>query len=123
MSEVRTIGIIGGGQLGRMLTEAATGMGLKIVVVDPNPDCPAHQVGAEEITADLQDAQAIKELAKRSDIITVEIEHLNADVLSELEAAGKPVHPNAASIKLIQDKLKQNQFFNKNQLPLPRFIK
>lgn len=116
-----TVGIIGGGQLGRMLTEAAKPLGINIVVIDPSKNSPAHQAGAAEITAPLQDKQAIHELARRCDVITVEIEHLNASALHELESLGKPVHPSAETIELIQDKLTQNNFLQKAGLPIAEF--
>ena len=71
MGAQRTIGIVGGGQLGRMLTLAALPLGFKVVVVDPSEHSPAWQVGAEEITADLYDEKALLELAKRADVITI----------------------------------------------------
>lgn len=118
----KTIGIVGGGQLGRMLTEAALPLGFKVVVINPEANSPAAQVGAQEIVADLQDPEAIRQLAEASDFVTVEIEHLNADVLAKLEKAGTSVHPSAKTIKLIQDKLAQNEFYRKNKLPTPGFV-
>jgi phosphoribosylaminoimidazole carboxylase PurK protein len=117
-----TIGIVGGGQLGRMLTLAAKPLGFDVIVVDPSDDCPAAQVGAIQIKADLGDAQALKKLGKLSDVVTVEIEHLDADVLADLADSGLAVHPAPQTIKLIQDKFKQKQFLKIASIPVAPFI-
>ena len=122
MDHQPTIGIIGGGQLGRMLTLAALPLGFKVMVVNPSPDSPAAQVGAEEIVADLFDANALQQLAQRVDYITVEIEHLDAARLSEIERLGKPVNPSADTIALIQDKLLQKQALKAAGLPVANFV-
>ena len=83
----KTIGIIGGGQLGRMLTEAAHKLGFDVVVIDPTPNCPAAQAGAQQIKASITDKNAVEKLAKLSDFITVEIEHVDTDSLFTLEKA------------------------------------
>ncbi len=122
MEDQKTIGIVGGGQLGRMLTLAAIPLGFKVVVINPSPNSPASQVGAEEIIADLYDPEAIKSLSDIADYITVEIEHLNADVLEQLEANGKMVNPSSKTIKLIQDKFKQKKFLKTAGIPVADFI-
>jgi len=122
MEKQETIGIVGGGQLGRMLTLAALPLGFRVVVVNPTPNSPAAQVGAEEIVADLYDPEALKELARKSDYITVEIEHLNADILDMLAAEGKQVNPAPQTIKLIQDKFLQKEFLHKAGVPVAPFV-
>jgi 5-(carboxyamino)imidazole ribonucleotide synthase len=117
-----TIGIVGGGQLGRMLTLAALPLGFKVVVINPSPNSPAAQVGAEEIIADLYDPAALNELAKRSDHLTIEIEHLDAETLASLAAQGKHVNPAPKTIKLIQDKFLQKQFLHDAGIPVALFI-
>lgn len=117
----KTIGIVGGGQLGRMLTLAALPLGFKVVVVDPGADSPAAQVGAEQIVGGLHDEAALRQLAERADYITVEIEHLDADVLEALANNGAQVNPAPATIRLIQDKLIQKQFFTKAGVPVAPF--
>ena len=83
----KILGIIGGGQLGMMLTEAAQNLDdiSKIIVLDPTENCPAAKVGAQQIVADFKDEDAIKKLSELSDIITYEIESGNSDVLKKLE--------------------------------------
>ncbi len=117
----QTIGIVGGGQLGRMLTEPAIKLGYNVVVIDPVPDCPAKQVGAEQIVADYKDGEALLRLAEKSDFITIEFEHINTDVLATVEK-NKPVSPATATIRLIQDKLGQKRFLRQNGFPTAEFV-
>lgn len=117
----KTIGIIGGGQLGRMLTLAALPLGFKVIVLDPKPGSPASKVGAEEITADLYDKKAIKALAKRSDYITVEIEHLDAKTLEVVAKLGKSVNPAPKTIQMLQDKFLQKEFLHSHKIAVAPF--
>lgn len=117
-----TIGIVGGGQLGRMLTLAAKPLGFNVIVVDPTPDCPAAQVGAQQIVADLYDAQALEQLSTQVDFITIEIEHMDTAVLAQIEAAGTPVHPSPATVRIIQDKLRQKQLLSLGEIPIAEFV-
>lgn len=123
MTEGKTIGIVGGGQLGRMLTLAALPLGFKVVVVDPNPNSPASQVGAKEITADLYDSKALNKLAKLADYITIEIEHLDTDILKKIEKLGTPVNPSPGLVRIIQDKFKQKEFFSDKGVPVADYKK
>lgn len=118
---LQTIGIIGGGQLGRMLTLAALPLGFKTIVINPSADSPAAQVGAKEIVADLYDSQATRQLAKLADYITVEIEHLDAETLAKIEAVGKPVNPSPTTVRTIQDKLRQKEFLKAKGIPVAPF--
>jgi len=122
MESGKTIGIIGGGQLGRMLTLAAKKLGFNVVVIDPGLNCPAAQVGAEQIVGDLYDPASIKELSGRADFITIEIEHLNTKTLEELEATGVKVSPSAKTIKLIQDKYLQKKKLFESGIPVAPFV-
>jgi 5-(carboxyamino)imidazole ribonucleotide synthase len=122
MSQTGTIGIVGGGQLGRMLTEAALPLGFRVVVLDPGADCPAKQVGAGQIMGDLYDAAALKSLAEKADFLTIEIEHLDTKPLQAIAASGKPVNPSPKTIALIQDKLEQKRFLQKAGIPVADFV-
>lgn len=121
MESLRTIGIIGGGQLGRMLTLAALPIGFRVVVVNPTANSPAAQVGAEEIVADLYDPKALQELAGRADYLTIEIEHLDAVSLEALADMGAKVNPAPKTIRLIQDKFLQKQRLDKAGIPVAPF--
>ena len=119
----KILGIIGGGQLGMMLTEAANTMKSEIsnvIVLDPTKNCPASKVGAEQIVADFKDASAIKELAKKCDIITYEIESGDSQVLKSLEGTCE-INPSPETLEIIQDKLVQKRFLAKNDIPVAEF--
>jgi 5-(carboxyamino)imidazole ribonucleotide synthase len=121
----KILGIIGGGQLGMMLTESAKKMPehiSKIIVLDPTENCPAAQVGAEQIIADFKDEKAIQKLAEKSDIITYEIESGNSDVLKSVESKAE-INPSPETLKMIQDKFLQKTFLSENKIPVPEFIK
>ena len=102
-----TIGILGGGQLGRMMAFDAQRMGMKVVVLDPDPNAPAGQVANQHIVGSFRDPQKIAELAQVCDVVTVEIEHVDADALEALEKQGIRVQPSSRTIRLIQDKYAQ----------------
>ena len=121
----KILGIIGGGQLGMMIAEAAKKMPehiSKIIVLDPVKNCSASQVGAEQIIADFKDKNAIIELAKRSDIITYEIESGDSEVLKLVEKDAE-INPSPETLQIIQDKFLQKSFLLQNNIPIPEFIK
>ena len=121
----KILGIIGGGQLGMMITEAAKKMPehiSKIIVLDPTENCPAAQAGAEQIVADFKDEDAIIDLANKSDIITYEIESGDSDVLKSIEKSTE-INPSPETLKIIQDKFLQKSFLLENNIPIPEFIK
>ena len=117
----KRLGIIGGGQLGMMITEAAQNLSdeiSEIIVLDPTENCPAAQVGAKQIVGDFKDESAIIKLAEQSDIITYEIESGNTDVLSKLKTE---IEPSPSTLSIIQDKLSQKTFLSENGLPVSEF--
>jgi len=117
----KRLGIIGGGQLGMMITEAAQNLSdiiSEITVLDPTENCPAAQVGAKQIVGDFKDEIAILKLAEQSDIITYEIESGNTDVLSKIKAE---IEPSPSTLGVIQDKLLQKIFLSENGLPVSQF--
>ena len=120
----KVLGIIGGGQLGMMITEAAQNLEevSKIIVLDPTENCPAAKVGAEQIVADFKDEDAIKKLSELSDIITYEIESGNSDVLKKLETHTE-INPSPDTLRIIQDKLLQKQFLKENDIAVAEFVK
>lgn len=120
----KILGIIGGGQLGMMITEAAKKMTehiSEVIVLDPTKDCPAAQVGAKQIIADFKDETAIRELAEKSDLITYEIESGNSEVLKSVENKAE-INPSPETLKIIQDKLLQKTFLRKNNIPVAEFV-
>ena len=107
-----------------MLTEAAKTIPehiSKVIVLDPNQNCSASLVGAEQIIADFKNRDAIIELSKKADIITYEIESGDSDVLKSVENNSQ-VSPSPETLKIIQDKLLQKQFLSDNNIPVPEFI-
>lgn len=119
---IKTIGIIGGGQLGKMMILEAKKLGFHVHILDPVPNCPAHGVADEHLVAGFQDASAISLLANQCDVITYELEHINVQALEELERNGKPVYPSSRSLKVIQHKLQQKKMLQQNGIPVPRFM-
>ena len=107
-----------------MITEAAKKMPKhisKIIVLDPTENCPASQVGADQIVADFKDKDAIIDLANKSDIITYEIESGDSDVLKSVENNAE-INPSPETLKIIQDKFLQKSFLLENNIPVPEFI-
>jgi len=131
----RTIGVLGGGQLARMLCEAAGPLGIPVAVLD-QPGCPAMQCNpsALNVFGSFKDAARIRELARRVDVLTVETEHVNVDVLEEIATVGVdvptlagekkktkkivPVHPSWRTLRLIQNKFDQKEHFFKHGIPI-----
>ena len=119
----KKIGIIGGGQLGKMMMQSAKQMGFWVAIVDPTEDCPAHSLADLHIVASFYDKEAIKQLAGICDVITYESEHINADALIELEEIhGTKVYPSPRSLKIIQNKFDQKTELVKNNVAVPVFL-
>ncbi|RQG87096.1 5-(carboxyamino)imidazole ribonucleotide synthase [Natrarchaeobius halalkaliphilus] len=117
-----TVGVVGGGQLGRMLAEAASPLGVEIVVLDPTPDCPAATVARDQIVADFDDGGGIRQLADRSDVLTFEIELADQTALEQIgEETGTPVHPKPSTLETIHDKLVQKRELADAAIPVPPF--
>lgn len=122
MSDPETLGVVGGGQLGRMLAEAASPLGIEIVVLDPTPRCPASPVARDQIVGDFDDEESVRELAARADFLTYEIELADPDLLEAVEAEyDVPVHPDPETLRTIQDKLVQKRALRDAGVPVPKF--
>lgn len=117
----KKIGIIGGGQLGKMMIQEAKKMGFYVMVLDPAEKCPAHTLVDEHIIADFDDKKAIRFLAENTDVVTYEFEHIDADILQKLEQEGKKIYPTAKSLKVIQNKYTQKKLLLEYNLPTPEF--
>jgi 5-(carboxyamino)imidazole ribonucleotide synthase len=115
------LGIIGGGQLGKMIAQEAKRMSLKVIVLDPSYDCPASVVSDDIIVADFKDESAIRKLAAMSDILTYEIELANSNALKELESKNYPVYPSPETLRLVQNKYRQKSFLKNNNISVPKF--
>jgi 5-(carboxyamino)imidazole ribonucleotide synthase len=116
-----SIGIIGGGQLGKMIAQEAKRMSFKVIVLDPLRECPAATVVDEQIVADFRDQMAIENLASKCHILTYEIELANSSVLKGLEMSKHEIHPSANILHIIQDKYRQKNYLKRRKIPLPEF--
>src|SRR5271167_2190390 len=119
--DARTIGILGGGQLGRMLVEAANRLNIKTVILDA-PQSPAKQISAgnNHVDGSFSDPEAIATLAEKCDILTAEIEHIDTKVLESLQnQRSLVVQPSPLTIRTIQDKYLQKQHLSQNSIPTP----
>ena len=118
---MKSLGIVGGGQLGRMLCDAARELGYRTVVLDPTPNSPAGQIADEQIVGDFSDAEKIYELAERVEAITFEIESANPNALQVLEGQGKRVVPSGNVLSTIKDKVVQKEFLHSSNIPTAKF--
>ena len=116
----QTIGIIGGGQLGRMMAIAAKYMGYNVIVLDPTPNCPTAQVSDGQIVAAYDDMEAIKELADKSDVVTYEFENVDLDAATFIEEAGK-LPQGAFALEVTQNREKEKNLMREIGLPVPNF--
>ncbi len=117
----RRIGILGGGQLGKMLCQAAADWHLHVSVLDPTPQAPAAHLCHRFAVGDFRDYDTVWRFGQEVDLLTVEIEQVNVSALYALEQAGKTVHPAPRAIELIQDKGRQKAFFAEQGIPTAPF--
>jgi 5-(carboxyamino)imidazole ribonucleotide synthase len=121
MSVNKKIGIVGGGQLGKMMILEAKRLGFCVTVLDPAPDCPASSICDELIVSGFDDDAGYDALAEKSDVITYEFEHINASALKRLEQNGHTVYPSVASLRTIQNKFVQKSILHENGVAVPAF--
>lgn len=115
-----TLGILGGGQLGRMIATEARKLGYKVAVMDSGPDCPAFGAADVFVEGAWDDGAAMQELARVSDVLTVENEHLPADMLAAIEAT-TPLFPGSEVMRTIQDRKSQREFLQAQGVPQPKW--
>jgi 5-(carboxyamino)imidazole ribonucleotide synthase len=118
----KTLGILGGGQLGRMVIQSAISYNIDIHILDPDPNAPCKSICQKFVNGSLNDFDAVYDFGKHCDIITIEIENVNTDALQKLEDEGKEVYPQPHIIRLIQDKRLQKQFYKEKGIPTADFI-
>ena len=117
----RTIGILGGGQLGRMLTFEAKRMGYRVITLEPTPESPCGQVADEQIVANYDNLEAIATLGLHSDVVTYEFENIPLESVRALEEAGIAVAPNSHVLRITQDRVLEKQFVNGCGIATARF--
>ena len=120
-SENFKIGMLGGGQLGRMTLQEAYNLNLHIDILDPSANAPCKTLANEFVCGDFKDFETVYNFGKDKQVITIEFEDVNADALAELEKEGVLVYPQPRVLKLIQDKGLQKEFYQKNNIPSSAF--
>jgi 5-(carboxyamino)imidazole ribonucleotide synthase len=115
------LGILGGGQLGRMLIQQAINYNVTVKILDPDREAPCRKLCDEFVVGSLGDYETVYNFGKKVDLLTIEIEKVNVDALEALEKEGVLVYPQPRIIRLIQDKGLQKQFFKENDIPTAEF--
>jgi 5-(carboxyamino)imidazole ribonucleotide synthase len=117
-----SIGLLGGGQLGRMLLQAAVDLDLQIACLDPDAEASCHQLTPNFQQGSFQDYETVYRFGQKYDVISIEIEHVNIEALKQLESEGKKVYPQPHILQMIQDKRLQKQFFKDHGFPTADFV-
>jgi 5-(carboxyamino)imidazole ribonucleotide synthase len=115
------LGILGGGQLGRMLIQEAVNFNIHISVLDPAVNAPCADLANNFVVGNFNDYQTVLDFGKTVDVLTIEIEHVNIEALEELERLGKKVFPTPQALRTIQDKGLQKQFYKAHDIPTAPF--
>ncbi len=115
-------GILGGGQLGRMLLQAAANYPVETFILENDPECPAAHLCHHFTKGDIKDFDAVYNFGKALDAITIEIENVNIDALEKLEAEGVKVYPQPSVLRTIKNKILQKQYYQQHQIPSPAFV-
>lgn len=116
------VGVLGGGQLGRMLLQSAININIDLMMMDPDENAPCSNLTADFTVGGLEDFNAVYEFGKQCDILTIEIEKVNIEALKKLESEGVKVYPQPSVIEMIQDKRVQKQFYIDNNIPTSPFV-
>ena len=119
---MKKAGILGGGQLGRMLLQAAANYPVETYVMENDPRCPAAHLCHHFVQGDIRNFDDVYNFGKGLDAVTIEIESVNLEALEKLEVAGVAVYPKPAALKVIKNKILQKEFYKKNQIPSSDFI-
>ncbi|MDZ7777008.1 MAG: 5-(carboxyamino)imidazole ribonucleotide synthase [Bacteroidales bacterium] len=117
-----TLGILGGGQLGKMLLYETRKYDIRTAVLDPGAEAPCRIASNRFQQGDLMDYQTVLEFGRQADVITFEIEHVNVDALEALENEGKKIYPSSATLRTVQDKGVQKAFYRSHDLPTAPFV-
>ncbi len=116
------LGILGGGQLGRMLIQESINYDIHIEILDPDKNAPCKDICAQFINGNLQDFDTVYNFGKNMDVVTIEIEHVNVEALHKLKAEGVTVYPQPEVLEIIQDKGLQKDFFTKNNIATAPYV-
>lgn len=116
------VGILGGGQLGRMLLQAAINYPVETYVMESDPACPAAHLCHHFTTGDIRDYESVYQFGKQLNALTIEIESVNVDALEQLEKEGVKIYPSPAALRIIKNKILQKQFYHAHEIPSPAFV-
>ena len=116
------VGILGGGQLGRMLLQAAANYPVETFVLENDPECPAAHLCNHFTRGDIKNFDAVYAFGKNLDALTIEIENVNVEALEKLEAEGVKIYPRPSVLKIIKNKIFQKEYYKSNEIPSPEFI-
>lgn len=119
---MQKIGILGGGQLGRMLLQAAANYPVVSYVMENDPGCPSAHLCQHFVLGDIRDFDAVYQFGKGLDAITIEIENVNVEALEKLESEGVKVYPRPAVLRTIKNKILQKQYYQQHELPTAEFV-
>jgi len=119
---ISNIGILGGGQLGRMLIQSALDFNLAVSILDPDPAAPCSAIAHRFVNGDFKDFQTVLDFGRKCELVTIEIENVNTEALEQLVKEGIQVWPQPEIIRLIQDKRQQKQFYADHDLPTAPFV-
>jgi len=115
------LGIIGGGQLGKIMSQKAKKMGFHVTILDPTFNCPAAQVSDKHIMGGFHDKDKLEQLVQETDVTTFELEHVETSILKELYDNGHNIHPSPYVIELIQNKYEQKKLLDERGIPVPKY--
>jgi 5-(carboxyamino)imidazole ribonucleotide synthase len=119
---MQKIGILGGGQLGRMLLQAAANYPVETFALENDAECPAAHLCHHFTKGDIKDFDAVYNFGKKLDAVTVEIENVNVDALEKLETAGIKIFPKPTVLRIIKNKIGQKEFYEQNKIPASSFV-
>lgn len=116
------VGILGGGQLGRMLLQAAANYTVETFVLENDSNCPSAHLCHHFVQGDIKDFDTVYAFGKNLDAVTIEIESVNIDALDKLESEGVKIFPSPSAIRIIKSKILQKEFYKNHEIPSPAFI-
>ena len=119
---MKKVGILGGGQLGRMLLQAAANYPVETYILESDPDCPAAKLCHHFQIGNIRSREDVLAFGRQVDVLTIEIEQVNLEALEQLEQEGIEVIPSPSVLRIIQNKIRQKEFYVANGIPTAPFV-